>query len=145
MTSLLSAHISPLHSLVPRWPLSTSSSLTAESSFPDALVLLILSMRSTLTVSIQHISKLTLTFLFNHVPLPHLLTKLCCLIFSFFPIPFITFWASQVALVIKSPPANARDVRDSGWSPGLGSSPGGEQGNPLQYSCLENPMDTGAW
>ena len=49
-----------------------------------------------------------------------------------------------MALVINSPPANARDVRDWGWIPGLGRSPGGEHGNPLQYSCLENPMDTGA-
>ena len=36
-------------------------------------------------------------------------------------------------------------VRDSGWIPGLGRSPGGGNGNPLQYSCLENPMDGGAW
>ena len=44
--------------------------------------------------------------------------------------------------VVKNPPANARDV---GSIPGLGRSPGGEHGNPLQYSCLENPMDRGAW
>ena len=51
------------------------------------------------------------------------------------------FWASQVALVIKNPPANAGDIRDTSSVPGLGRSPGGGQGNPLQYSCLENPMD----
>ena len=50
-----------------------------------------------------------------------------------------------LVLVVKNPPANAGDIRDSGWSSGLGESPGGGHGNPLQYSCLENPMDRGAW
>ena len=45
----------------------------------------------------------------------------------------------------KELPANAGDVRDSGLIPGLGRSPGEGNGNPLQYSCLENPMDRGAW
>ena len=54
-------------------------------------------------------------------------------------------WASQVAPVVKNPPANAGDIRDSDSIPGLGRSPGGGQGNPLQSSCLENPMDRGAW
>ena len=45
----------------------------------------------------------------------------------------------------KNPPANAGDVRDMDLIPGLGSSPGGGHDNPLQYSCLENPMDRGAW
>ena len=53
--------------------------------------------------------------------------------------------ASQVVLVVKNPPANAGDKRDSGLIPGLGRSPGGGHGNSLQYSCLENPMDRGAW
>ena len=53
--------------------------------------------------------------------------------------------ASQVLLVVKNPPANAGDVRDVGFIPGLGRSPGGDHGNPLQYSCLENPIDRGAW
>ena len=43
--------------------------------------------------------------------------------------------------MVKNPPANARDVRGAGLIPGPGRSPGGEHGNPLQYSCLENPMD----
>ena len=47
-------------------------------------------------------------------------------------------------LVIKNPPANAGDIRDTGSIPGLGRSPEGGHGNPLQYSCLENPMDRGA-
>ena len=50
--------------------------------------------------------------------------------------------ASQVALVVKNLPANAGDV---GLIPGLGRLPGGGHGNPLQYACLENPMDRGAW
>ena len=50
-----------------------------------------------------------------------------------------------MALVIKNPPASAGDLRDVGSIPGSGQSPGGEHGNPLQYSCLENPMDRGAW
>ena len=45
----------------------------------------------------------------------------------------------------KEPPASAGDVRGLGSVPGWGRSPGGGQGNPLQYSCLENPMDRGAW
>ena len=53
--------------------------------------------------------------------------------------------ASQVALVVKKPPANAGEVGDTGSIPGWGRSPGGGHGNPLQYSCLENPMDRGAW
>ena len=52
--------------------------------------------------------------------------------------------ASLVAQVVKNPPASAEDIRDAGLIPGLGRSPGGGHGNPLQYSCLENPMDRGA-
>ena len=51
---------------------------------------------------------------------------------------------SQAALVVKNPLANAGDVRDVGSIPEWGRSPGGGHGNPLQYSCLENPMDKGA-
>ena len=47
--------------------------------------------------------------------------------------------------MVKNPPANAGDIRDAGLIPGSGRSPGGGHGNPLQYSCLKNPMDTGAW
>ena len=53
--------------------------------------------------------------------------------------------AFQVALVVKNLPANAGEVRDAGLIPGSGRSPGGGKGNPLQYSCLENPMDREAW
>ena len=50
-----------------------------------------------------------------------------------------------MALVVKNLPANAGDIRDVGLIPVSGRSPGGGLGNPLQYSCLENPMDRGAW
>ena len=47
--------------------------------------------------------------------------------------------------VVKNLPANAEDARDVGFIPGSGRSPGGGNGNPLQYSCLGNPMARGAW
>ena len=47
--------------------------------------------------------------------------------------------------MIKNPPANAGDIRDTGSVPELGRSPGGGHGNPLQCPCLENPTDRGAW
>ena len=53
--------------------------------------------------------------------------------------------ASQVVLVVKNLPANAGDIRNVSLIPGSGRSPGGGHVNPLQYSCLENPMDRGAW
>ena len=47
--------------------------------------------------------------------------------------------------MVKNPPVNAGDSRDAGSIPGWGRSPGEVNGNPLHYSCLENPMDRGAW
>ena len=47
--------------------------------------------------------------------------------------------------MVKNPPASAGDMRDAGSIPGTGRSPEGGNGNLLQYSCLENPMDRGAW
>ena len=52
---------------------------------------------------------------------------------------------SQVALVVKNPSANAEGIRAVGSIPGLARCPGGGHDNPLQYSCLENPIDRGAW
>ena len=52
---------------------------------------------------------------------------------------------SQVVLVVKNPPANAGEVRDVGSVPGLGRSPGVGTSYPLQYTCLENSIDRGAW
>ena len=61
-------------------------------------------------------------------------------------VKFITHvWASQVVPVVKNPPADAGDISNTGLIPGLGRSSGGGHGNPLQYACLENPMDRGAW
>ena len=54
-------------------------------------------------------------------------------------------WASQVVLVVKNPPANAGDIGDRGLIPESGRSPGERNSYPLQYSCLENFMDRGAW
>ena len=50
-----------------------------------------------------------------------------------------------MVLVVKNPPANAGDTGEAGLIPGLGKSPGGGNDNPPQYSCLENPIDRGAW
>ena len=52
---------------------------------------------------------------------------------------------SQVALVVKNLHANAGDIRDTGSVPGPGRAPEGGHGNPLQFSCLENPIDRGSW
>ena len=53
--------------------------------------------------------------------------------------------ASQLVVVVKSLPVNTGDIKDVGLIPGSGRSPGGGHGNPLQYSCLENPMDRAAY
>ena len=53
--------------------------------------------------------------------------------------------ASQVVLLVKNPHVNAGNIRDVGLIPGSGRSSGGGHGNPLHYSCLENPMHRGAW
>ena len=50
-----------------------------------------------------------------------------------------------MALAVKNSPASAEDAEAPGSTPGLGRSPGGGIGNPLQYSCLENPLERGAW
>ena len=57
----------------------------------------------------------------------------------------VGFYPDQVVLVVKNLAANAGDAEDMGSIPGLRRSPGGVSGNPLQYSCLENPMGRGAW
>ena len=53
--------------------------------------------------------------------------------------------ASQVVLVVKHPPANAGNMRQEASIPGLGKSPGGGHGHPLQCSCQKNPMNRGVW
>ena len=59
--------------------------------------------------------------------------------------PLNSPWFSQVALVVKNPPARAGGVRDVGSIPGSGRSPGGGLGNQLQYSCQQNLTDRGPW
>ena len=54
-------------------------------------------------------------------------------------------WGFPGGSVLKNLPADAGDARDAGVIPGWGRSPGGGNGNPLQYSCLGSPMDRGAW
>ena len=54
-------------------------------------------------------------------------------------------WGFPHGSVVKNPPDHAGDAGDAGSIPGSGRSPGGGNGNPLQFSCLENPMDRGAW
>ena len=64
------------------------------------------------------------------------------------PVMVLPAWlprASQVALEVKNLPASAGDVRDGGSIPGSGRSPGEGHSNPLQYCCLENPVNRGAW
>ena len=75
----------------------------------------------------------------NIFPLQHIL------VLTWFWEYYGILWASQVVLVTKNPPGDAGDVRDAGSIPGLGRCPGEGHGNPLQYSCLENLMDRGAW
>ena len=58
---------------------------------------------------------------------------------------YAKLWVSQVVLVVKNLPADEGDTRDASSIPGSGRSPREGNGNPLQYSCLENPMDRGAW
>ena len=55
------------------------------------------------------------------------------------------FRASQAMLMVENMPGNVGDARDAGPIPGSGESPKGGHGNPVQYSCLKNPMDRGAW
>ena len=58
---------------------------------------------------------------------------------------FSPSWASQVALVVNNLPANAGDIKDTGFIPESGGAPGEGDGNPRHYSCLQNPRDRGAW
>ena len=62
-----------------------------------------------------------------------------------FPLHYYCVGASQVVLVVKNLPANAGVIRDAGSISGLRRCPGGGHGNPIQSSCLENPMNRGAW
>ena len=67
------------------------------------------------------------------------------LLLYIFTFKYILFWVSLYYGWGFPGGPSAGDVRDAGSMPGLGRSPGGQHGNPLQYSCLENPMDRGGW
>ena len=69
------------------------------------------------------------------------------LIFSFKKLPLSTYCSCGFpgGIVVKNPPANTGDVKDEGSIPSLRRSPAVGNGNPLQYSCLENPVDRRAW
>ena len=73
-------------------------------------------------------------------PVPCFSLPSAVIVITIYPIPAL----SQVQLVVKNPPANAEGSRGAGWIPGSGRSPGEGDGNPLQYSCLGNPVDRGA-
>ena len=72
-------------------------------------------------------------------------THVCLLLSEGFGEGKVRAWACKVALVVKNPPANAGDIRDVGSIPGLGRYLAEGHGNPLHYSCLENPVDRGVW
>ena len=84
-------------------------------------------------------------FLGMYLSVSDILTCSCFIYCILIEIYLTLFRASQVALVVKNMPAGARDVKEAGSIPRSGRSPGGRHGNPLQDSCLENPMDRGAW
>ena len=73
------------------------------------------------------------------------LIQVFCTFYKFYTLNFLGASASQLVLTVKNPPANAGGIRDTDSIPGSGRSPGGGHDNPLQYSCLENPMDRGVW
>ena len=68
-----------------------------------------------------------------------------CIVVFFLRITLSFIWASQLALVVKNLPANVGQIRVAGSILALERSPRVGNGNQLQYSCLENPMDKGAW
>ena len=70
--------------------------------------------------------------------------RLAHLLPDIFMLDMCIYGASQLALVVKNLLGKAGDMRDAGLIPGWGRPPGGGHGNPLEYSCLENPMDRGA-
>ena len=97
----------------------------------------------------RHLLYNVFSIFFNHTLLGHFFNmnsqclgggggrRTCC--GCSFQVSIKPYWASQVAPVVKNPPENTGDLRDVGSIPGLGRSPGVGNGNPLQYSCLENP------
>ena len=100
----------------------------------------------------EFISGLSIVFHWSvFILIPCWLPQLCNMVWNKAWRPYCSYcifhtpWASQVVLVVKNLPANEGDVRETSSIPGLGRSPGGQGGNSLQYSCLENPRDKGVW
>ena len=85
--------------------------------------------------------------LFHMVGVLFLLIYFCWWFFStfYFVFEYSRLTGFRSGSAVKKPPARQDDIGDVGWIPGLGRSPGGGHGNPLQYSCLENPMVLGDW
>ena len=103
-----------------------------------------LNMRGNNVYENDHLLILLPRYVYNHTSLGKV-KYWSLLYFSAIVIKHTHTWVSQVSLVVKKQPANAGDKRDVDSIPGSGRSPGGGHGNQLQYSCLENPMDRGAW
>ena len=100
---------------------------------------------SFLLLLIGHGSRKTLLFIHKlHTDTGSSVSYLCILLLRCLLVCCNITWASQVALMAKNLPANAGDIRDWDSIPGLGRSLGERHGNPLQYSCLDYPMDSGA-
>ena len=91
------------------------------------------------------LEKVKVSFFALAVPLVILIQTNHHAIEAYFRPQYYYSGTSQVALVVKKPPSSAGDIREAGSIPGSGRSPGRRHGNPLQYSCLQNPMDRGAW
>ena len=139
--------------LLIRWPKywSFSFSISPSNEHPGLISfrmdwLDLLAVQGTLKSLLQHHSSKASILRLMHSKIRH--STLLCSIGWPWPcalVKWYTIWASQVVLVVKNLPANAGDARDVGLIPGLGRSPGEGNGNPLQYSCLENPMNRWAW
>ena len=99
-----------------------------------------LSVFTTLSPS-QHQTKTCIVFALSNLGLPS--EKKRENVTLFYTGAYSTCGVSQVVLVVNNPSTNPGDIRDTGSIPGSGRSPGGGHRNPLQYSCLENPMDRG--
>ena len=99
-----------------------------------------LSVFTTLSPS-QHQTKTCIVFAHSNLGLPS--EKKRENVTLFYTGAYSTCGVSQVVLVVNNPSTNPGDIRDTGSIPGSGRSPGGGHRNPLQYSCLENPMDRG--
>ena len=101
-----------------------------------------------ITVVLKDLTQIAFASKPQHPAFSHLISLLCVFLPIFFSTnPQATFFQCYTVggAVVKNPPANAGGARDMDSIPGLGRSPGDGNGNPLQYSCLENSVDRGVW